>query len=145
MITDDELNVVGEIDNSQLYTARLRIDDYLIVTRDNKSFILSADNEKVAEIDIELKPVLIGDKLYSVHENSFFEIDADNLIERLQSRRQGVIAFIANYHKNAANSQKSIIRCLQAVLNEAHADVKTTQKYAQVVDETNKKQRTLTN
>ena len=95
LITDNELNVVGEIDVNQLYTARLKVDDYLIITKDKKTFILNNNNEKVAEIDIELKPVLIGDKLYSVQENSFFEIDADNLIQRLnaiKSKRQESIA-----------------------------------------------------
>ena len=44
---------------------------------------------------MDLKPALIGDKLYSVRERSFFEIDVANLIEQLQSiqnRSQGVIA-----------------------------------------------------
>ena len=83
LIFDVELNIVGEIDMNQLYSARMRIDDYyLIVTKDDKSFILNANNEKVAEIDIALKPVLIGNKIYSIHERSFYEIDLTNLIER---------------------------------------------------------------
>ena len=85
LIVDDELNIVGDIGTDQFYIANRRIDDFLFVTKDNKTFILDADNKKVAEIDMELKPVWIGDKLYSVRENSFFEIDVANLIEHLQS------------------------------------------------------------
>ena len=88
LIIDDELNIVGETDVNQLYTARLRIDDYLIVTKDNKTFILDADNKKIAEIDIALKPVLIGSKLYSIQENSFFEIDLENIISNSAKTRE---------------------------------------------------------
>ena len=95
LIIDDELNIVGDIDADQFYIANRRIGDYLFVTKDNKTFILDTDNKKVAEIDMELNPVWIGDKLYSVRENSFFEIDVANLIEQLQSvqnRRRDVMA-----------------------------------------------------
>ena len=81
--------------NASLLIAHRRIDDYLLVTKDNKTFILDTDNKIVAEIDMDLKPALIGDKLYSVRERSFFEIDLANLIEQLQAiqnRSQGVIA-----------------------------------------------------
>ena len=67
----------------------------MFVTKDNQTFILDSNDNKVAEIDIALKPILIGNKIYSVQENSFFEIDADNLIERLKAigKRQEVFAF----------------------------------------------------
>ena len=96
LIFDDELNYVGDIRAEQLYIARLRIGDYLLVMQNNKTFILDTDNKKVMEIDTILNnPVLIGDKLYSIRESSFFEIDAANLIEQLQSiqnRRRDVMA-----------------------------------------------------
>ena len=95
LIVDEELDIVGEINTDQFYLANRRIGDYLFVTKDNKTFILDADNKKVAEIDMELNPALIGDKLYGIGENYFNEIDVANLIEQLQSvqnRRQEDIA-----------------------------------------------------
>ena len=95
LIVDDNLNIIGDGDVSQLYVAHLRIGNYVFVTKDNQTFILDSNDNKVAEIDIALKPILIGNKIYSVQENSFFEIDADNLIERLKAigKRQEVFAF----------------------------------------------------
>ena len=83
LIFDDDLNFVGDIDTEQLYEVLLKTGDYLLVTNGNKSFVLDADNKKIAEIDAALSnPVLIEDKLYSVRENSFFEIDLSKLLKR---------------------------------------------------------------
>ena len=79
LIFDAELNITGDIDFSQLYLAQLKTNDYLLVTNEHQSFILDVDNNKVAKIDMKLRPALIGNKLYSIHEKSFFEIDLKNL------------------------------------------------------------------
>jgi hypothetical protein len=58
----------------------MKIKDYKLVVNDQKTFVLDADNNKVAEIDVAFKPVLMGNKFFAILEKSLFEIDVANLI-----------------------------------------------------------------
>jgi outer membrane protein assembly factor BamB len=84
LIFDAELNIVGDIDEDQLYFVYQATDDYKLATKDNQTVVLDADNNKVAEIDITRRTFLVGNKLYGIREKSLFEIDVTNLIEQLQ-------------------------------------------------------------
>ena len=80
LILDEKLDIVGDIDPNHLYVDCMKIKDYKIVTNDHKMFVLDTDNNKVTEINIAFKPVLIGNKLYAVQEKSLFEINVADLI-----------------------------------------------------------------
>ncbi len=81
---DFELNIDDNIDLDRLYVGYLRIKDYKFVAKNNQTLVLDADNNKIAEMDITPQSVLIGNKIYSIREKSFFEIDLTNLIGQLQ-------------------------------------------------------------
>lgn len=81
LIFDSKLDIVGYIDLKRLYVALMKLQDFKLVVNEYQTIILNADNKKVVEMDITLKSaVLIGNKLYSIQNNSFFEIDLTNLI-----------------------------------------------------------------
>ena len=81
-ICNEKFYVIGDIDRDQLYFAYKKIGDYKLVVKDNKTIVLDVDNKKVAELDITQKTTLIGNKLYSVQEKSFLEIDLTDLFDR---------------------------------------------------------------
>lgn len=58
-----------------------KIGDYKLAFKNNQTIIVDADNKKVAELYIARKAVLIGNKLYTIQEESFLEIDVTNLIK----------------------------------------------------------------
>ena len=82
LIFDDELNIVRDIDISQLFKAYMRINDYKLINKGNQSIVLDADNNKVAELDITSDSFLKGNKIYNIRGKSLFEIDLTNLIEK---------------------------------------------------------------
>ncbi|MDR2887718.1 MAG: hypothetical protein LBV26_06955 [Bacteroidales bacterium] len=80
LIFDTDLNITGDVDTGRLYDELLKLNSYTFVTRDNQSFIIDANNKKVAEIDVAPKAVNVaGNKLYFFRENILFEIDIAGL------------------------------------------------------------------
>ncbi len=77
---DNDFNITDKIDFDQLYLYYLEVKDYKFVAKNNKTVVLDADNNRIAEIDVTRRSTLIGNKLYDMQEKSFFEVDLSNLI-----------------------------------------------------------------
>ena len=85
LIFDAEFNVVGDFNSNQLYRTYAYLkEDYKLVVKgkDNQKIVIDADNKKIAELDITHVSFMVGNKLYSMQDKSFFEIDLTNLRDK---------------------------------------------------------------
>ncbi len=75
LVIDDQLNIVDTIDFEDLSIYFLRTNDFKFISKDNKTFIINNNGEKVAEVEASSKAFLLGTTLYDIQNEKFYAID----------------------------------------------------------------------
>lgn len=81
LVTNLNLDILDQIDFSQLYIYFLKTKDFKFLAKGNETVVLDNNNRKVADLKVSRNAILLGTKLYDRQEKSFIEIDLHDLIK----------------------------------------------------------------
>ena len=83
LVINDDLEITTQIDRDQMYIYYLRSNANKFLSKDNETIVIDSDNRKIADLKISGNAVLIGSKLYDMHEKSFIELDLNESLPAL--------------------------------------------------------------
>lgn len=75
LVVDNQLNVGNTIDYSDLNVYYLKANESKFIAKENKTWIINHEGEKMAELDVSSKAFLIDNILYDVQKNTLVKID----------------------------------------------------------------------
>ncbi len=75
LVINDDLEITNQINNDEMYIYYLKAKANKFLIKDNETIVIDAENRKIADLKITQNAVLLGSKLYDIHEQSFIELD----------------------------------------------------------------------
>ncbi len=81
LVIDDQLNVDKILDEEKLHICYLEMNHYKFVAKENTTWIINNEGQRIAEIEASPESFLIGKTLYHQQENSIIAIDLGEIIK----------------------------------------------------------------
>jgi len=79
---DSVFKITDTVSFKELYFEKVKKDGYTIIGKDKKVFLLNTDYKKVANLNLDGKIFIMGNKLYATKEKSIVEIDLSHLLHK---------------------------------------------------------------
>jgi len=88
MVVNQNLNVVEHISMSNIYSSLYEYKGYTFFIHDNQGIFIDEKNQKRAVIDVSDKASVSNHSLYDIGNNSFSEVDLNEIIDSFINARQ---------------------------------------------------------
>lgn len=80
LVLNNQLEITSQLDANDLYIYYLKEKDYKFLAKGDKTVVIDQSNKEIADVDISRITQRIGNKLYSIGEKSFIELDINDVI-----------------------------------------------------------------
>ena len=79
-VVNHNLDIVDSMDLNQIYLYDRKAKDYKFLSKGEQTIIIDGSNKEVARLNVSGRSLLVGSKLFFIHEKSILEADLSELI-----------------------------------------------------------------